>query len=886
MSRFKLTNQVQTAPIVAPGYVRGFASAQSPFALPAGMMPYLQNIRLDDSVCAARPGSVKMTSARVGTGSFRGWFEGTLDGAPFVWMAFASASLVTIFQSADGGVTWTNISPTAGPFGDTRLTDTGNPVSFSIVTDRGALGATQHDCLVIQSGVDMPRVYAKAADTSTAFTAGDFGMAVVDQPAIPTGASVTIGCKSQSNIALTTGTSSGSGTFTWSHPFIGFFSETNASTAGDYLTLTLPAPLDLSASQQIIFETGLFAGFSTGNPLPSTVSIQVPSPFDYKIEISDGTHDVVIWDPQGGSAALSFYVDAGQISNQSGEMYYICCPTSQMGSSINLAAITTVKLTLLVKHIVSTGPAWSITNALYAIMASGNVQYGAGFTVGYGASDARSVGPTTDLSTVHYALDMYGFAAANPPADDRVYVEYQITANGPPAPEEALGVDLIQIYAQLTGQTGYYLIDVVRYATWTGSAWSTTLSFPIVISSITEQDFLHPDPQASALVCPMGTTLETANSRLFVGSGSTFWYSVFENPFLFYQTIVTQVSTGQLDPSSGASRSFDGETIQRITGMGAAAGPTEAAGSPITVTATVIVHTDQNLYQVAGFDALSLNKALPYGPHGTLSPMSVARYQNRLYWLDQTGQICVFSGWQAKQISLEIVDDQTLAIPGSRLPWVVGCCLNGRYYMAYSAAGGSTNTLCLVYSEVRQMFESIDIPAGYTMEGLLAYYDKPNNALRLLAADSTGFVIEHARPNNTAGDLGTSGVAFEVKSEYIHGPTYTEFAIIRDVGVMCDSVTDGTLTTSRLSLDRPTPYTDPGTNYDPNPAVGTIDIDGGPGYPIVQQWDMNAVNTTSQAVGIEGSTVQLTLSGTVPGCWKLYALLAKLTIKPDSMARP
>ena len=145
-------------------------------------------------------------------------------------------------------------------------------------------------------------------------------------------------------------------------------------------------------------------------------------------------------------------------------------------------------------------------------------------------------------------------------------------------------------------------------------------------------------------------------------------------------------------------------------------------------------------------------------------------------------------------------------------------------------------------------------------------------------------MVEHARPNNTAGDLGGSGVAFEISSDYIHTPTYTDWAIVRDIGVFCDSVTGGTLSTSRKSLDRSHPYLDT-TMLDPNPATGTIDIDAGSGA-MAQQWDVSSLSPFSQGVGMEGAAVQIALSGEVPGCWKLYALVAKIAMKSNAMGRP
>lgn len=925
---------------VTPNLIKGFATSQSLTALPPSVASYLQNTRLSDGTVKARYGGASIC-AHIATGSFRGTASGALEGVERIWEAYATGGKTTIYESTDNGVTWASISPSSGPFGDTRLTDNGNPVAFSVVRDFPGLGLPAHDCLVIENGTDRPRVYAKSNGTSGAFTINTFGMAISYDIALPqNGAYITAGPTGIGfNVARTVAASNAPGFYFPS----GEFAESYQAAPGDTVTIGIAVGSTNLSEPQIIIQllmrppirpltsdttdslispgSHIFTPVSMGSinigdilqigegevselvvvsaitgttftavtalghvaPFPilkQWVALQA-TPQDYKFSISDGVNSAVIWDPTGGTTGLlSFYEDSGTTGVPlDSHLYFIGCPTSPFASLVDLTQITSITATLINTHgagadIVG-GQAAAFVALLWGVYPSGIVPVGTSFSYGFGATDARGVGPTqvinntTDLKA---SWPRFGGELTIGPTDPRFLLKYLIYGEPIPAPEVAEGINEVRIYMRQIGQSNQYLTDIINYAHYTGSWTVIGGSYPIepVPSIIPTQDITYPDPQATVMTLPVGTTTEAANGRLYVGSSHIFYYSTFNNPFLFYAAIITDPVTNSSDPDSGGSTTYQGEIIKRIVALGAVGGPSEASGTPVTGVATLYILTDRSLKMLGGYDAVSLGKTIPVAPHGTFSPYSVAKNENRFYWLDDRLEIRVCEWGQVRALSLEIVDDLLFTIPSSRLQWVWGSCLNNRYFMGFTPTGQTTNIHALVYSEVRSSFESVDVPNGYTFESILSYYNQTSSKIQLLCSDAIGNqLIEHDQPGK-AGDLSSSGVLFEIIPAYVKRD-FNFRVDVRAIQALADPAAGGaTLNTARLAVTRPQPFIDPPTNYDPNPVVGTISV---PATGFTYGLDQDGL-------GIRDVMVQITLGGTVPGGWNLYA--ASVFVEEDT----
>jgi hypothetical protein len=877
--------------IIRAGSIRGFASSQNPLALPEGFMSSLKNARLTDGILQARPGGAELSTYLAATaGTAIGWYTAWLDGTQYIFVALNNSGVISVYASSNLGTTFAEITGASGPYGDTRLTGVGeNPVYFAVATQYAGLQNQQHDVLVIQSGVDQPRIWG-ASDGLTVLTPGSGTMRIsVNQQPPP----VSTVYSSAAYMKAVFGVYANIGSATYVDSTTHFTAQTepgpgspgsvwlveDASAAdGQYITATLGSSMNLSGATQLV------VGLICKTPPTGGYTTAVPS--DYEITLSDGTNTLVVW---GGASAVSgsFYVDAGPASANgvTGELYYICVPQSVLSSgSLNLAAITKFTVTLLNSHGV-TGGVSQYVSLMTCFAESGTQPNGWNFEAALYAADSRSLGAPAPLP-LKYALDGFGVTVTDP----RLYIAYQYVFTLPTGLSTYQDFDHVVIYLQLTGQSYYYLADYIAAATYSGGSWHyANLSGGFNNTGVV--DYTFPAPQASAVTIPIGTAMLAAQGRLFVAARrnptdtsatiNTEWFSIFGQPFVFYPFQITDPVTETVDPLSGSTRTFNGETISCFCAMGAMGGPSESQGTPVTGIATLFVFTTQNLYMLGGYDAASLTKAMLVSPHGTFCPFSVAIYENRIYWLDSEFQIRRYQWGFTEQLSVEVVDNLLANIPASRLTGVWGACLERAYYLSFTPAGGTVNTYILKWSEIRNAFESLDVPSGYSMESLTAYYDSTANYIRLLGIGADSGIYEHAQPG-AAGDLGGSTVALSFVPGWLTAPE--PWSLIKNVttkecAFFTDFFTGGSISVSKLAVDRPTPYADPSTDYEPNPCVMVAPLnvpDNFSGTDTSYSWayDTPDASTGIDSYGIRGAAIQYTFTANVPGGWKLYKCMA------------
>ena len=175
-------------PVIRPNQIRGFASAMQPWALPPSLMAYIQNGRVGLGDLESRDGD-SATSNVTGSASTQtvvgrevGYFDGVLT--MFVALGDSNGNKTTVYKTTDLA-TWTVVTPSSGGYGDTRLTHSSSTqVYFSIVKDRSEVDYTEYDMLIIQNGVDSPRIYAKANWAGGPAASGSYLCAVLLQPAV------------------------------------------------------------------------------------------------------------------------------------------------------------------------------------------------------------------------------------------------------------------------------------------------------------------------------------------------------------------------------------------------------------------------------------------------------------------------------------------------------------------------------------------------------------------------------------------------------------------------------------------------------------------------------------------------------------------------------
>ena len=168
---------VPIQPMFEPRKMQGFQSYPQPSSLGPDMFSMLNNARISQGVLTARNGDSATINSITNSGSIRGQYSCFQNGVSALFVAVGDSTHVTIWKSVNEGATWSNISPTSGIYGDTRLTDsTSRPVFFCLMQDN-AYGQNPTDVLLIQNGVDSPRVYGYTPGTTT------YVMSVQHQPA-------------------------------------------------------------------------------------------------------------------------------------------------------------------------------------------------------------------------------------------------------------------------------------------------------------------------------------------------------------------------------------------------------------------------------------------------------------------------------------------------------------------------------------------------------------------------------------------------------------------------------------------------------------------------------------------------------------------------------
>jgi hypothetical protein len=142
----------------------------------------------------------------------------------------------------------------------------------------------------------------------------------------------------------------------------------------------------------------------------------------------------------------------------------------------------------------------------------------------------------------------------------------------------------------------------------------------------------------------------------------------------------------------------------------------------------------------------SVNFSVEWAPAGVgcTSPDGLATYRGIAYFPAEDG-VYTFDGSLVKKISDKI--SSTYKGIGN-LTTIVGECYDGKYYMAYTPAGGSTNSKVLVYD--------IDTQSWWKYDGMdissWMLFDKGNDTYEFYGCDaSDGFIYKMFDGTNDAG---------------------------------------------------------------------------------------------------------------------------------------
>jgi len=786
----------------------------------------LDNFRVIRGYPILRYGTASITPtypSLSGTYTRGGEAEVIQDGTTKIFTALRQSGTSDVFYSSDDGSTFSKITASSGPYGDTRLTQLADyQATWALVRDPARAGVTSYDCLVIQGGNGKPLVYAKMAETG-GYSVGTYGVAkisAVDAPPTPT---VKASMGTYLDLASPTYTNSNVARFYGGGVEYMYCFANTTVVSGDKVTCDVGALYitDLSSAKMIVFY--IKDGFGTATGLFNKC----------KIELGDNSGHWWTAIPAGSAASLAAYVavtDGNSVRYQIGV-------TPDTNITFNYNQVRYVRVTY------EGGTLAAVSAfAIETVCKSGTVVGQTFFGASYMGSDFRTIGPMTVASTpTPSTLTTTTIVSDVPWIFSYLFPwDYTITYTKMSTTQRDLGVNKVLLFVQQdTTSAPYYYAGVTNNeCTYTAGAWaydtgSSTGTFSFTSANVIDTITTAPPGDAIPLPGSSGTgytPMSTANGRLFVGNNYRFYYSQYLNPFQY--TYIVDPN----DSNSSGSFATPGEAIWAVRSISSVNTNAEALGSPQLGTASVLFWTSQNMNLISGWDSTSLNKRQVVCDFGTESPASVAISRNGVYWFTNERQVYFWDGTQARPMSWNIVDSLFDGIPTARIPYVVGAVSNAAYYLSITPYGGSTNTKLVVWDETSTVWSTDTPPNSLAYDGLLPY--RKNGATVLYAftpslSASAPRIYKHDLHGQTT-DLG-SNIVGNITFREIDGGGSVSVSV-KEMRITSTISTGGTITTTRTVRDGLSAQTSSGTlslsgNTGDGTALRIVRTDSGSGFP-------------------------------------------------------
>lgn len=852
---------------------KGMFSALAPYVLQPGQFSLCQNLRADDGSLVSRLpttdqsatglGSAKANSNFSALGSPRGLWSGSLNGTVYVigvWFVGTSgtnANGVGLFTSTDG-IAFTEATATSGPFGNSRMTDTGLPFAFQVVTNK----TDNLDYLVVQNGVDAPRVYS---------VAGFYGanVRVINQFSPPLWASST-NVLGACNVAYSSRLAPGSVTSTSGAGHL------VPSIIGSAPTQQVQIIVGAStvASDNILYDFGTDGlAFSFGRQLLFISDQASLNLWDsWKLEVSS---DNITYYPLSDPTASNYYAPTRVpfsdpaflgtgISGGLGGEEVVAFDVSVLTPSIT-NTFQYLKMTWVGTTVPATAP---VTTTIHGILASGaEPAFGQIFTLSYSGLNGMSESPGVVMAgfSNRTTSQIPGLPGVYVPYVAGVFYDYFIPTQVQSSADLNNGCDTINVYRQDLGATDAFFFISSPFGIYSGGNWvypgSGTTTPPPFTSSISITYALYGSvaldvsrfaPSAYCMVMPIGLALAYGNARLFVGGQSYYAVSESLQPFRFAPAP---------DPLTSRAATYiqiPGETVNSF-----------AVTSSGSLSAnTVWMFTQVKTRMLAGFDGFSLSQPQADFDIGCSMPASVDAYKDAIFWGDDNLQMRRFSygraalygysgsyGYDlAPAISKRVVSDRTTTIPVVSLPWVCGLATFDRYYFFYTPAGQTVNNRCLVFDETIGCFveDTLSVGAQSAVVANLA------SGRQILFQGSDSHVYRHENSTSTT----SHAVALTTRelSDGMWNPTF-----FGRVGVTIDAQSGQTMSLTKTL--KPTGATDASTID-----LATLPVNAS-AAPQMWRWDSRA---TSTQPGLNGVSSQIAMTWTMRPGTRLYSIVQEV----------
>lgn len=830
----------------------GETTAMSAMALGDGHWASAINVNSDGDVMRVRYGAraIQATSPLTG-GAFVGAWSGGMNGEAVVLSAWALNSLTYIYKlNLDTGV-WTEITEHNGKYGRSRMSGY-TPVSYAVVRDKTTISGEAMEYVVIQNGVDYPRVWSGTQmSVHKPITVPSRKIArTVFRPA-------TVLNKPYEGVRVNS-----SANFAWSQPNAkdgtAKLTYTGSATTGNYAYLIpdtrytygntgkhMLLGIVTSDWESFLQDIKIVGWYSDADPFASatkatiTVYDSATDPLPLIIPLNDdGSAYVCAFDVEARLADVtSVHLNWPPLWLRGLIFYFQPADPSSIGSG------GSVEITLMAQ--------------------GGTVQGATQFAMSYLNSGSRAESPSvvapnvtlTSIRTTIPASSGGSYKTEKLPIREDLYYNCLLNCSIPTMADINAGADTTVAYKLRPGAADFYESKAYAHATWSGYSWTpaTTPGRQAEYANDDEDGLPLIAPDGYHLPVPIANVITASGERLVCGqvrdsitdtlTHGEVWISEDGRPFRF-RSVIRYLDQNVPDYSSPVRVSFGGEKVQAVKSL---------SGTLLGVD-SINVFTDSSYYVLDGADSFQLSRPRRVANLGTPSGRSIAYHQNTMYWLDSERQIRRNSP-EVSPVSRHRTDDQLINAAS-----VTGACsafFKDRYYLAFTPNGGSIRSRVMVYDERADKFTSHLYP--FEIEQFV-YADTrgtftPNYKRMLLAFTPTGACYELESSSQTT-DAGTA-IPVTLKPREIHFDAWKTFTLGR-VGIVCDDAAASTLTVARA--------------FKPSGSASSavsLDVTSGGVY----RWDKDTYNNPAGGIGM---ACQITLSGNVVGGTTFYSIVTEV----------
>lgn len=778
--------------------VQGQRSSVEQASLRPGQFRRLANFDLARNFLTSRWGCDRF-SAAAQIGGAGAAFRGAAVLGGFLFVAVRVGGETRIYQVQANGVT-TERTAGAGVLGNTRFSTDGFVEFAAVREENPVLGNA--DLYIASNGLDFPRI----ANQSSLFT---FGIAATIS--VPSAKSF-FSQPSWTHWILVKD-SGATAAFTNAVQFLG--ADSGATADENHYDITLNAAAAVG-DQMTINWTGTFAErqsdganvFSLGpsvnaKQLHLVIEEAVANASDptlgyLQLEVNAGSVPSYqsIYDPTAGQ----FYAEPVfvEIGRDATNVRYVASFEVPTFANTDFTTVTNMRFT--VKKRVAANRTFKIV----AIMAGGTVAGEAQHIIAYKRAetrvDSRAIPCQSQRSPSLAEVGASRQRLETVPSDRLLYFQYLVTY-----PDNTGSGD--ESYAMfyrkdaVTEDQRFYLVG-----TFQGTTAVTGFSVKTDNLSPVDKYFDVEAPSFRNIMLPKAKSLLSANNRLYAcdidARDSEVWVSDHGYPLRFGQ--LRLADDGSIDELGPVILRYGGQFTQKVVALPGAILGTDTGFAP------VFVFTDKEIQRIAGRAASDIANSTLASPHGTTSPGSISTYRSAIFYVDAEDiPRRMDYGQDAQRLGQYEIEDE---FEGGDLTNCSSIVYKDQWRVYLQPSGGTGNQRGILYDDLGQRFHRHEYNLGWA--GVVRFDGK------LFGFTSDCFMFELEKSGQLT-DEDTSGVAVPI-SQTIHTGALRDASFKKihfgPVGIVCDEVTGGTATVTRVDLIDST---------NAGRTVGVIDLESG-----------------------------------------------------------